>query len=210
MTDTTTTPEPFTVTLPYTSAILAGAYAVALHTSKDDVTPIICTVRVSPRYFMATDRYSVGRFEHTPEGDDGEAVMVPRAAMEWLTKQSPKALGKVQRDSMADVRVTFTSESVTLEEGEQTLAVQRFAPVAGTFPPVGRLVDGAEAATDGAAVNLNPRFMERFTKGAARVLEPHGALRMEFTKTANPDKPGPVIFSFGAFKGLLQPNLILR
>ena len=223
----TTTPENAaafdTVTIPYSQATLGGMYAVALHSSKDDVTPVICAVKVSTHTFLATDRYSVGEWTHTPEASDiadstpasDLALLIPRSAAEWLAKQGAKALGAFEHalSEEGGAVIVFSRDSIAIqwEQSGQVLAVTRFAEVQGNFPPVERLLSGAVAAEDApSAISLKPAFIERFTKGAAKTLEREAALTMRFTKTANPNKPGPVIFEFAQFRGLLQPNLLLR
>jgi len=213
-----------TITIPYSQATLGGMYAVALHSSKDDVTPVICTVRVTDRTFIATDRYSIGEWTHTPEASDTAdstpasdlVLLIPRSAAEWLAKQSPKVLGFGPRDTIlleSGLVVVFARDSITIqwETSGTVLAVTRFAEVGGNFPPVARLLSGAVAAEDApSAISLKPAFVEKFTKGAAKTLEREAALTMRFTKTESPSKPGPVIFEFAQFRGLLQPNLMLR
>ena len=209
-----------TITIPYSQATLGGIFAVALHSSKDDVTPVVCTVKVSTHTFLATDRYSIGEWTHTPEASatptSDVALLIPRSAAEWLAKQGAKALGFIPRDARMleeGAVIVFSRDSITIQwaESGQVLAVTRFAEVKGNFPPVGRLLAGAVAAEDApSAISLKPAFIERFTKGAAKTLEREAALTMRFTKTANPSKPGPVIFEFARFRGLLQPNLLLR
>ena len=209
-----------TITIPYSQATLGGMYAVALHSSKDDVTPVICAVRVNAHTFLATDRFSVGEWTHTPEASDTPtsdvALLIPRSASEWLAKQSAKALGFIPRDArmLAEgVVIVFSRDSITIQwaESGQVLAVTRFAEVKGNFPPVERILAGAVAAEDApSAISLKPAFVEKFTKGAAKTLEREGTFTMRFTKTEKPNKPGPVIFEFAQFRGLLQPNLILK
>ena len=209
-----------TITVPYSQATLGGMFAVALHSSKDDVTPVICAVKVSTHTFLATDRYSIGEWTHTPEASDTAAsdlaLLIPRSAAEWLAKQSPKVLGFGPRDTLlleSGLVVVFARDSITIqwETSGTVLAVTRFAEVKGNFPPVGRLLANAVAAEDApSAISLKPASIEKFTKGAAKTLEREGAFTMRFTKTENPNKPGPVIFEFAKFRGLLQPNLLLR
>ena len=209
-----------TITLPYSQATLGGMFAVALHSSKDDVTPVIESVRVTAHTFLATDRFSVGEWTHTPETSDTAtsdvAVLIPRSAAEWLAKQGAKGLGFGPRDTLlleSGLVVVFARDSITIQwaESGQVLAVTRFAEVKGNFPPVERILAGAVAAEDApSAISLKPAFVEKFTKGAAKTLEREGAFTMRFTKTENPSKPGPVIFEFAQFRGLLQPNLILK
>lgn len=208
------------VTLPYSLGLLNGLFAVALHASRDDITPIIGTVQVTPRHFIATDRYSVGQWEHTIPAagyaDDPRAVMVPRTAAEWLTKQQPKALGFTGRDIAASgaLEVTFRADSITVQwaGGGDVLAVTRYAPIVGNYPPVARLLPDTDDVEDipAAPVALGAAQLEKFTKGCAKVAGKDAAIRIIPSKTANPAKPGPVLITFGQhFRGLLQPSVML-
>lgn len=218
----TTAPTVETVTLPYSVATLGGIYAVALHASKDDVTAVICTVQVTPRYFLATDRYSVGQWEHTVPADgyaahaadtDPRAVLIPRTAAEWLAKQTPKVLGHLEYDLTkkdGGAQIEFSREAIIVTHNGDILAVTRFLAIGGQFPPVARLFPDTDDAPDQAAgiVALGPAQLEKFTKGAARI-DKNAPLYMTPTKTANTHKPGPVLITFGKFRGLVQPNLML-
>lgn len=222
-----------TIELPYTTELLGGMFAVAQHASKDDVTPIITVVKVCPRFFVATNRHTAGRWEHTTEAEAGPVtaegvlvndpdavVMVPRKAAEWLAKQTPKVLGVLDpaRVSEPPYVVVFTPESVTIKyagpEG-QVLAVTRFEPVEGRFPPVERLIleviVGCVPEDVLPVVSLRLEFLEMFIRGAKRTLYREAPMRFRLTKTENPGKPGPVVITFaGRFVGLLQPNLIVN
>lgn len=226
------------ITPPYSETLLAGLGAVLLHASKDDVTPAINAVRVSSRTFVATDRYTVGEWTHNesaPDTQDG--FTIPRGAAEWLTKQTAKALNRdaraitVSPNDEPAVTIEFTADSITIRErftendgtpSTRVLAVTTFGSMAAySFPPVARLFPDRDAEPDAAParVALNPAYIERFTKGAVKTGERHAPLTMTYTATSNPNKPGPVLFTFGRkengatyppFRGLIQPNLLLR
>jgi hypothetical protein len=222
-----------TIELPYTAELLDGMFAVAQHASKDNATPIITMVKVCPRFFVATNRYTVGRWEHNTEAEVGPVtaegvlvndpdavVLIPRKAAEWLAKQTPKVLGVTDPRLVAGSSyvVVFTPESVTIKwagpEGE-VLAVTRFEVVTGNFPPVERLIPEvtAEYAPEDIlpVVSLNPAHLEMFIRGAKRTLYREAPMRFRLTKTENPSKPGPVVITFAdRFVGLLQPNLLTR
>ncbi len=217
-----------TLTLRYSERLLAGIAAVALHCAPaKEIVPVIQTVRVSPRTFIATDRYSVGQWTHNPLADDmqdsyaGEGhVLIPQNAAVWLSKQTSKMLGLDPRFAADALVIDFTPESVTVRyaEGERTiLATTRFAKVGGNFPPVARLFPPADFEPYSGTVALKPAYLERFTKGSKLTSEREAAMRMTNGPTANPNKPGPVLIEFGkssddeqSFRGLLQPNLLLR
>jgi hypothetical protein len=195
-------------------ATLNGLFAVTLHASKDDITPVIKTVRVTNKTFIATDRYSVGQWEHTPDAPDSDfSLIIPKAAAEWLTKQTPKVLGFTEyalSNKETGASIEFAHDSIIISYDGDILAVTRFAVIGGNFPPVERLLANAVITTDATPVSLNPAFLERFTKGCVRI-DKKGVVRISLTKTENPAKPGPVFIEFGEhFTGLLQPNHLLR
>jgi hypothetical protein len=223
------------IRLPYSVDTLNGMFAVQLHcAAQREATEVIKYVRVDQRSFIATQRYTVGEWVHDASAEAGTAqyshdaaldyVLIPQAAALWLSKQLPKALGytvdqlqpRRVEDREAGAWIIFAADSITIRWGEVILATTRFNTCGGNFPPVARLFP-AESPTDPGAptVSLKPAFIELFTKGAARYLEREAAIRFSFTRTDNPNKPGPVMIESiglerGSFRGLLQPNLLLR
>jgi hypothetical protein len=199
------------IVVPYSSELLDGLYAVVQHASKDDVIPVICTVRVTPRTFTATDRYSVGEWTHTSTGDDeAGAILLPRVAAEWLTKQTAKLIGAAGFPVGA-LFIHFMEESVEIRWSEDAsgdiVAVTRFTAIEGNFPPVARLFSMGDAVNNDVPlyVGLSPAFLEKFTRGAKKVGYRDEPMRIQLTKGG--DKPGPVLITFGQhFRGLLQPN----
>lgn len=216
------------IRLPYRVETLDGLFAVAQHASKNDVTSIIQTVQVTTREFIATDRYTVGVWEHTTlaesterYGDDGPddataEILIPRATAEWLSKQLPKTLGHSQGSAELILEIVLTEDSVSIVEVRETMtivaATQLFTRVGGNFPPVRRLFPGDDAKQyDGAGViALGPEHLSKFIKSILRAGGKHEALRFALTHTDS-GKPGPVVVEFGTrFHGLMQPNLLLR
>lgn len=210
------------ITLPLMEAIEACA-AVLPHTSKDDVTPVITTANLEGGRLVATDRYTVGAFKLSSKASG--PIMVPRAALDWLARTSPKTLvGHFSgtKPEAYQVQITGISpgakgpelleEAVTVEillHGKAE-RMQQFRPITGIFPPVAdRLLDEHEMATEVVPVSLNPEFIERVTGYAKKW---HRGLPVRFTagKSDNPSKPGVVRVSIGCFDGLIQPNLLVR
>ena len=220
-----------TLALSYSSEMLGGLYAVLQHASKDAVTPVITGVLISASTFLATDRYTIGQWEHEPAGADStaESIIVPRSAVEWLLKQTLKALDQARLPEFSSgvgslstliVEITETHVSVLWRDGRQELAVMRYTPIKGNFPPVDRLIVTAldNAAVDAVPTGLSGSRLVRFANGAKKVCrKDEDVLRMTGTKTDKPAdsdkpaKPGPVLIQFGEhFTGLIQPNLLLR
>jgi hypothetical protein len=206
------------VTLPYAVGTLNGLYAVLVHAAKDNKTPVIATVRVDSRAFVATDRYTVGRWTHSDQNElstDSPNILVPRSAAEWLTKQLPKAIGKTESE-LADpdsgrptATITFTPESITvLSDAGDILAVTRFEPITGNFPPVEKLLGRIEFATDARPIALDPKHLDKFSKGAVRAASRDAAITMEFDSEPS-GKTGRAYITFGEhFDGLMQLSTV--
>lgn len=240
MTDTrtteTATPQADTsITLPYSTDLLGGIFAVAQHASKDAMSPVLTTVQVGTRHFVATDRYTVGEWEHTtiaesearhgysePTNPDLK-ILVPRSAAEWLAKQTFKVFGFVSQ-SFADnaLEIVFASDSITVRyadgvlnaDSDRVVAIQRFNPIGGNFPPVARLFpaeNGTGAYSGAGLVSLGPDHLDKLIKGIKRAGVKNESIRFQLTAADNPNKPGPVVATFGTrFRALVQPNLIIR
>ncbi|WP_159601286.1 hypothetical protein [Agromyces humi] len=145
-TETVDAPAPAdAIVLPYSQALLDGLFAVALHT-KADVTPSLGAVEVSGRYFTATNRYTIGRFEHTTPAEwvtlhgadagtqgtgsgatpDERAVLIPRKVADELVKLTAKKLEIVDPSRLSSwdgslstvaYSVAFTPTNVTVRWG---------------------------------------------------------------------------------------------
>lgn len=236
---TTETTDDRSITLPYSQSLLNGMFAVALHASKDDMSPIIETVKVDARTFIATDRYTIGQWEHTTlaesnerNGEQGPAnpdahVLVPRTAAEWLAKQSLRTLGFDRYMLETALTVTFapdhisiqwaTDASATSTNGEpQVVAITRFAELKGNYPPVARLLTEESDYVNKdhnapAMIALGPEHLDKVIKGCKRAGDRNEPIRMWLTKSDYSDKPGPIGISFAKrFLGAIQPNLITR
>lgn len=154
---TTPTPDPAgVIRLPLTPELIAGlratlAFAFA---ATDAVTPQICAVMVTRRYLYATDRYTIGRYEHTTyaesverHGEEGPSdpdfeVLVPREVAEQITKH------KV--DGAQVLVLTPGVASIKWHDGTSDTPLP-WEPIPGIFPPVERLI--TEATKDDAEVS---------------------------------------------------------
>lgn len=226
-----------TITIPLEEALEAFA-AVLPHAPKDNVTPIICAVRIEDNHLVATDRYTVGTFElstieaHAP-------FTVPREVAEYIVKITAAGLrsGKNAAQTYA-LRITGTPKEVTeysrTEGTTETLVEilplyfdgkgefigtdstehkversQAFDGLVGNFPPVRRLLAGFEEAENATPVSLGPVHLEKVT-GYAKKWHKNAAIRFTMSETSNPNKPGPVKAEIGKLTALIQPNLLLR
>lgn len=199
--------------------------ALTPYMGKDTSTPIICALQISPEgTLVATDRYTVGRYKlENPvwAGDDFAGATLPVEAVKWVAAMRPLklAMGKNQAHEYV-FRFTFDSsvDSVQIELGfgadfitaEQSA---RFMLVKGNFPPVARLFpdDSTEFALSG-PISLKTEFLVRVDKAVKWVGDSNGGVaRFRFTKTDNPNKPGPAYVRVGErFDALIQPNLLVR
>lgn len=204
--------------------IAKQAFASVLpHISTDDVTPVITCANFDGKSIVATDRYTVA--QHTlGEEDAGEAVMLPRAAVAWVARTNLRAL--LNHPNPASYYLDIVSDSTNpqhYQPGEtpprpHRLAIRSklygeervmlFEHIRGNFPPVARLLDGFEAATEAYPVMLAPKMIERIT-GFARQYHPEQAIKWELGKTDSP-KPAPMRASIHGFTALIQPNLMLK
>lgn len=202
----------------YSEKMQGGLFAVAQHASKGKDAGILNAVKVTPTVFVATNRYTVGEFTHTEGTDAGDvSVLIPRSAAEWLAKQTPKAVGFPSGLVAGAASVVVTPTSITIrwngDEG-QVIAVTNFPSVTGNFPPVQRLFPSESNPVkpwsgDSPVVRLNPEFLEFFTRGAKRI-DKGESITFTLQGSDNPHKPGPVLVELGAFRGLIQPNLLDR
>jgi hypothetical protein len=227
-----------TITLPYSPATIAGMAAVVLHASKDGVTPIICAVQVTQRHFVATDRFTVGQWEHTSlsesierHGEAGPAdpdatIILPRTAAEWLSKQLPKPLDIDRPNSRQDVservEIVIANVSISIQYSGPTptvIASTVFPEIKGNYPPTSRLFPAEISDPGNAPARLNPTLLAKFCTGAAKAAEKESPILMTNTQVGDSHKPGPVLIEFAAdevcesgyrFRGLIQPNVILR
>lgn len=219
MTDATTTtdatPELATsLTIGYADALSGIAAVLPCAAPAKEISAVLVAVLVTPEHFIATDRYTIARYAHrAPIHPETDAVIIPRQAAEWLTKQTAKMLNRDATYLASAGRVEFTAEGVTITADGDVLAVTTFGAVGGNFPPVARLIDGWEAATEAQPVSLDTKLLARFDKSVTALSTRHDnpSFILEFGKSGYGDKPGPLRATIGdRFDGLIQPKLIRR
>lgn len=221
-----------TLTMPFTE-VLGAFNALAPHIGKDATTPIIGGLHIAADGTMlATDRYTVGRYK--PEvarfhGDEFTGATLPADAVKWLAAMRPLKLAMGKHEAHNYVfRFTFDSstQSVQIELGwgaDFVTAEQsaRFGIIDHTdhrgFPNVMRLFpdDATEFGLTANALSLKTEFLGRVGTAVKWLGGRSDTARFQFTKTDNPNKPGPVYVSvndggIGTFDMLIQPNLLLR
>lgn len=180
--------------------------------SHDDVTPVIRAAHIALEggalRVVSTDRYRV----HTTtvivadaEGDP--AAIIPREALEWLRAN----VSYYGRDAQVAQRVRFDIQphgespigetpgklSITVSESDASEASSitwTGRHVVGKYPPV---LDLIVTARNAEAI-ANPPLLNLEFVGKVRQLtrrDPAFRVRVKFTASENPNKPGPVYFA---------------
>lgn len=197
-----------TITAPHTTEFLNGLTAVHLHALKDKSSHVLTCVQVDELGIRACDRYTCGIFDlELVNTDPGTSLLIPREACEWLIKQkAPIYHGG---------RIEFDESKITVfNEFDAVIAATAFIPIEGNYPPLEKLYK-TESAETVLPINLSSKNLTKFTTAATRCgkTEEDQRLRLEFTATANPKKPGAVHVSIGcipSFRGLLQPRYEIK
>ncbi len=197
--------------------------------SRDDITPVICgahvTVDDGKLRVTATDRYRVHTALVEAKSIDGEVdAIIPRAALEWLAKNRTYFGGTMREyhriridigaHLMGGIKPIPGALSIVVCEAETDDAncvAWNGRHTVGNFPPVMKLVEAARAAE---VAPITPRLNIGFISRINRIAQhPHTLVRVKHTVSANPNKPGPVLFALEEIDGqviaeaLLQPNL---
>jgi hypothetical protein len=192
----------------HTQELVNGLTAVYLNAAKDG-DPRLTAIRVDARSFIACDRYTVGHYQHTDVTPTDDYMLVDRTAAEWLCKQKPLYYG----------------HHTAIFEPHQVSLVNEFGALIGVsaftereenpaYPPIEKLLN-TSPAKDVLPLRLSAQHLTKFTTAATRASRDKNNQVLVLTPTgsANPTKPGPVEIEIPAipgFKGLLQPNIVLR
>lgn len=232
------------ITLPLHEALTAFK-SVLPHASTDDITPIITALSIvstddkTGSHLVATDRYSVGRYElSVPIGDLAEGVvgfLVPRQAASWITRLTFGVL-RYGKESWAQYRVRITqavddekpfvrevtvalihgqTEDVGLgypafHEDAQPEQLRVFDGLGGNFPPVLRLFPDETTKLGVERLALSPWLISRIaTSIVAATGKKTDPGHFTFT-AATSGKPGPVMVEAGKLSMLIQPNSMIR
>lgn len=205
------------ITLPLTPELVAGFGAVLPHASKDAVTPVITGVRVTMRHLIATDRYSVGQYEHTTleesierHGESGPdepdyAVTLPREIAEWLAKFKPAGL---QTLTLTDTHAVISWEN----DPESVVESRSFNSMAAlNYPLVARLIpEQSDESADIVPVYLGSDIFVKVGKSAQiiqRLTKSRNApVRMQFAPSESRYRHAPVLATIGRLVMLLQPS----
>ncbi len=196
------------------------AAALVPHASRDDVTPVLTQIALGGehgQYAVATDRYTVGRYDLTNVviGDmPTEVVLIP-----WHALAALRTLGKATLPNNIDMlnyRVVFDTLTVgkltylqakvlwhdeALGDMVHWMRTWLIPSSYGNFPPVAKLFRGVKAG--GSQVNLGPEHVTKFT-GYAKTI--NSSMRVTLTEGTNEARLSPILVEVGKrFKGLIQP-----
>lgn len=194
--------------------------------SRDDITPVICGAHVSVEggklRVTATDRYRVHTALIEAKSIDGEVdAIIPRVALQWLAKNrtyfggNRRDLHRVRIDIgahfMGGIKPIPGALSIMVSESETDDAdcvAWNGRHTLGNFPPVLKLMETARQAAPAAATPLlNLAFVGSINRLARFTGAP---VRVKFTESANPNKPGPVYFSVETTAGAVSAEALLQ
>lgn len=190
--------------------------------SKDEITPVLTgalfTLDAGRLTIIGTDRYRVHRVRGRYEGSRTGEFLVPRGALEWVIKNA----GFFGRTHYIDpvARIDFAYEPDTVPErspkgtviitlsehdGADAKAISYSLPlIQGKFPPVHRLIEKADVATERLRVQLERRLdLLTDAKKIARDLWEGGEIRIVQPNTGG-NKPGQILVAYENGEALLQ------
>ena len=161
-------------TLPLTAELIAGFAAVTVHASRDALTPVLTHVRIDHRHIIATQRHTLGQYEHTTLAESierhGEAgpvdpdafVLIPREIAEWV--------GKHKFTRGQTLTLTATTATIQWEGYNAAIEARTFPECTLTFPPVARLIpERTDAAADILPIHLGADMLTLICKSAQSI-----------------------------------------
>jgi hypothetical protein len=215
--------------MPLDDAILASK-GLLNHASKDDLTPAINGGSVveheGKRYLIATDRFSIGRFElgdlDTLTGDAGRQI--PYAALVWISKVVRKSLRRAAvKLDLAEggygLKMEWSGTGSTTEvavsiifDGKSERS-QTFDVTPSPFPPVIRLWRPAGMTVNPLSkIALSVQSLTKIAEDVKLFEHRDGATTLNLHSGDGPTgKPAPVEYTVGTrWAAIIQPNLMVR
>ena len=227
----TTTADPYrsdkpVLEIPLTVAIQSAA-AMLTSASKDAVTPVLTAAYFDGAELWASDRYKVARFPlpTKPAKEDdrlelGAAFLIPRAALEWVTKIVRKSLRyKITLATMTDtgytIRYEHEADTLTVtasvvDMNGKTERSQAFDTERGNFPPVARLFPADDVEPAAMTQAFSPAFMIEILTYCKKYADRGAPFKITTYGDAGANKMNPALIEGAGASFLLQPNLILR
>lgn len=201
------------------------AAALVPHASGDGYTPVLGHIALGgshEKYAVASDRYTVGRYDLTGIiiGDlPTEEFLIPAKILSAVRALGPSTLAdmhaplnyRVVVETLDVGKLSYYQAKVLWHDNELGDIVHwmrtwvRTASV-GTFPPVDRLFRLVKVGTNPTAM-LSPEHVDKFTRYARSIGE---KVVVTMTEGSGEKVNSPLLVEIGRrFKGLLQPNLII-
>ena len=206
-------------TLPLTAELIAGFAAVTVHASRDTMTPVLTHVRIDHRHITATQRYTIGQYEHTTlaesierHGEAGPAdpdafVLIPREIAEWV--------GKHKFTRGQTLTLTATAATIQWEGTDAVIEARSFPECTQGFPPVARLIpERTDAPADILPTHLGADMLTLICKSAQSIGRAARAknypIRFQFASVTD-RKLSPVLATVGErMTMLIQQSLPSR
>lgn len=210
------------------SVAMQSAAAMLTSAAKDsEVTDVIKSARFDGAELFATDRYKVARFPMPtqPAAEDrrltlGAAFLIPRAALEWVTKITTKSLRAPRMVDSYTIRYEQEDSSHAGDGGTLTASVvdyagktersQAFDNVTGNFPPVARLFPAEDAQPAAMTQAFSPEYMIEILNYCKKFSDRGAPFKMTTYGNEGTNKMQPALIEGAGASFLLQPNLILR
>lgn len=199
------------------TATLASIHSIGIGASKDDVTPVITQIALTRRgdtlKAMATDRYMIlaGTYSDVEFEDwtDGDTILVDPNALKRALD-----IKKANKNGILPIAISKNDHGA-VSAVVDVVSLVDLGSVAGTFPPVDKLLERTEEPNGASVLALRPDFIARLAKVLPPEAKPerNRAWRFEFRSIENPGKPQPVyaVYSNGdtyELEALIQPNLV--
>lgn len=202
------------------------ARALLPHAGHDNVTPTLTGVYFDGQFALATNRYTVGRYDLTnllaDESTDG-GVWVPREALasvltvgkttlRWGNRlQDYVVIFETVKESgstaYTSVEIEWRPESGTPEV--HWMRVFNANGATGNYPPVGNLIDRFQPGEQ-MRIGLSPSHLAMFVSPNRRDRNPM-RVTMSAPVVDKTKSGGPLLIEVGArFKGLIMPSHLFR
>lgn len=234
MNTTTTAPTATKIALAFPLAdAITAANAVLPHASKNDLTPILESAKITAEYWVASDRYSIGKYDidaietdtnadsSTATSGHPEEILIPREAVEWVAKIVASKLRHASKSIPTDNPYSLEISETESEHGQREILVsilfrgnversQAFDAVSGNYPNVERILNDWKPAENLNMFHISPDHLEKITGYVKRHFKgEHITLEIGSAGTGS-DKPGPVRIKHGKLTALVQPVYLTR
>lgn len=197
---------------------IQAAKAILPHIDKDDVTPALHTAKLTETTWIATDRYTVAKydFKQTDTKQSEQAILLERAGIEWLTKIVLNKLRNKNTATQGNENALRYQLEISLQEttGDATLAItydgntertQAFSHHTGNYPAVERLIETWQPTTENYPILLTPEHLEKVSTYLKREHK-HMPLEIQLGEPLSTGHTPPVKIKADKLTVLIQPN----